>query len=492
MVKLPAKSYFLALFMRYAEALAQDVRNGRRPVVRMRREEGITRLDFLGGYYTLAYCEDTRQLSDARSLWRPSRPVMVPDLPQLATRMMAQGLLYDTINDRLGAEQGISLVDALDIIIRNDVFEDRFALENTTEYFLDAAGIRLAETQVARALARFLRTTLDTDIRRWLRQAPHWDCAMHNILPRQREAFRAAEREAPNLAPALLAYAFAHRRGGEEVTLGRDGMRSVKHWLTHLSCSPSGHSLFGAAGWRRLAAMPAAYVREAVFSESGAGLFLVRHLDRLPPLPLFRLWCWSARTPSLPVRFLDAAVREAWRRRRLGDFPAFLEECTLAEDWAQATAGRLQASKGALAWPAICRAEQAWHDEVLKTRQATGLRWDSLVPACEVDGFHIVPLMDGASLWREGQAMRHCVAAYDQRCMDGDVRVFSMSQAGKRLATMEIIRLGETRWRLGQVKGFANATVGQPVLQAAEKIRQRYEAIWLLRRPAPGGNPTVS
>lgn len=492
MVKLPAKSYFLAIFMRYAKELAQDVRNGRRPVVRMVREEGAARLDFLGGYYTLAYHADNRQLSDARSLWRPSRPVMVPDLPQLATRLMAQGLLYDTMNDRLVDEQGISLVDALDIIIRNDVFEDRFALENTTEYFLDAAGIRLAETPVAQALARFLRGTLDADTRRWLRQAPHWDCAMHNILPRQREAFLAAEREAPNLAPALLAYAFAHRRGGGAETLGRDGMRTVKHWLTHLSCSSSGNSLFGPAGWRRLAAMPAAYVREAVFSESGAGLFLVRRLDRLPPLPLFRLWCRSTQTPSLPVRFLDAAVREAWRRRRLGNFPAFLEECTLAEDWAQAAAGRIQARKGALAWSEIRRAEQAWHDEVLKTRQASGLRWDSLVPECEVDGFHIVPLMDGASLWREGQAMRHCVAAYDQRCLEGDVRVFSISQAGKRLATMEIIRLGETRWRLGQVKGFANATVEQPLLQTAEKIRQRYEAVWLLRRPAQAGNPATS
>lgn len=491
MVKQPAKSYFLAIFMRYAEALAQDVRSGRRPIVRLTQGDGIARLDFLGGYYSLAYCADTQQLSDAGSPWRPPRPVMVPDLPQLTTRMMAQGLLYDTINDRLGEEQGISLVDALDIIIRNDVFEDRFALENTTEYFLDAAGIRLAGARVARALARFLRGALDVDTRRWLRQAPHWDCAMHNILPRQREAFRAAEREAPNLAAALLAYAFAHRHGGGEETLGRDGMRTVRHWVTHLSCSPSGRSLFGPAGWRRLAAMPAAYVREAVFSESGAGLFLVRHLDRLPPLPLFRLWCRSTQTPSLPVRFLDAAVREAWRQRRLGNFPAFLEECTLAEDWAQAAAARIQARKGALTWPEICRAGQAWHDEILKTRQASGLRWDSLVPECEVDGFHVVPLMDGASLWREGQAMRHCVAAYDQRCMEGDVRVFSISQADKRLATMEIIRLGETRWRLGQVKGFANAAVAQPLLQVAEKIRQRYEAVWLLRHPVQAGNPAA-
>lgn len=57
-----------------------------------------------------------------------------------------------------------------------------------------------------------------------------------------------------------------------------------------------------------------------------------------------------------------------------------------------------------------------------------------------VDGFVFAPLRSCEDLYIEGAAMRHCVASYSQAVIAGRSRIFSVRQAGRRVATLELGR----------------------------------------------------
>lgn len=74
-----------------------------------------------------------------------------------------------------------------------------------------------------------------------------------------------------------------------------------------------------------------------------------------------------------------------------------------------------------------------------------------------VDGFEFVPLRTHGDLIEESQAMRHCVYSYWSAVQVGASRIFSIRiQPFGRVATLELERSG-AKWRLRQIKGYANA-----------------------------------
>ena len=70
--------------------------------------------------------------------------------------------------------------------------------------------------------------------------------------------------------------------------------------------------------------------------------------------------------------------------------------------------------------------------------------------------FDIVPLTTSADLYREGHAMHHCVATYVDQVRQGTSYIFSVRREGKRIATISLIRDGESV-SIQQLRGPCNA-----------------------------------
>lgn len=90
-----------------------------------------------------------------------------------------------------------------------------------------------------------------------------------------------------------------------------------------------------------------------------------------------------------------------------------------------------------------------------------------------VDGFDFVPLRSCEDLWAEGAAMRHCVGTYSASVVQGTSRIFSVRQAARRIATLEIARphfsdANASAFRIVQLKGPCNGRPPVAIQRAAE------------------------
>ncbi len=90
-------------------------------------------------------------------------------------------------------------------------------------------------------------------------------------------------------------------------------------------------------------------------------------------------------------------------------------------------------------------------------------------PTRVVDGFSFDALLTQNDLVLEGRAMHHCVADYALQVALGSSRIFSISQDGVRVATMEIAVQGDKPHEIAiaQIKGPNNARPSEEVIAAA-------------------------
>ena len=82
-----------------------------------------------------------------------------------------------------------------------------------------------------------------------------------------------------------------------------------------------------------------------------------------------------------------------------------------------------------------------WHEAVANNLDGPQYSFPKpWLPATRLNGYEIVPIANGADLYREGAAMRHCVGSYGSLVTRGDCYIYSVREDGKRVATAEIIR----------------------------------------------------
>src|SRR5690606_22337212 len=92
----------------------------------------------------------------------------------------------------------------------------------------------------------------------------------------------------------------------------------------------------------------------------------------------------------------------------------------------------------------------------------------------------------------------HCIGTYANACASGSTRVFSLrqhiengkSELGKRVATLELQRGHDGRWRLVQIRGKANTPIEDPVvLQAADEVVRAYTEAAHAQAGSPRARP---
>jgi hypothetical protein len=103
-----------------------------------------------------------------------------------------------------------------------------------------------------------------------------------------------------------------------------------------------------------------------------------------------------------------------------------------------------------------------------------GHGWDWVLDEGALGRWSFVELTSGQDLFREGQAMHHCVSGYAPRCASGDSAIVSVRHNGTRRLTVEI----SARTRLVvQARGPCN--------RQASTAEERAIALWLARAVRP-------
>ena len=180
-----------------------------------------------------------------------------------------------------------------------------------------------------------------------------------------------------------------------------------------------------------------------------------------------------------------------WIARHVPEIPGRLNEVAHAVtdllDWAYAREGSgrefvTRSFTPAMGLKAATQASQEWHEAVATNadcRQGRELPapW---YPAAKQGAFDIIPIATAIDLYREGQAMHHCVATYADRVREGACYVFSVRQRGQRVATVSLVRDG-ARILIEQVRGPRNTTPPTAIMMALQQ--------WLRTRPAPAIQP---
>ena len=97
-----------------------------------------------------------------------------------------------------------------------------------------------------------------------------------------------------------------------------------------------------------------------------------------------------------------------------------------------------------------------WHEAVANNLDGPNSAFpDPWYPAARLGDYEILPIEDGASLYREGTAMHHCVGTYGDRVQCGNLYIYSIRRNGERVATLALGR-HNGRAYVEQIRGPCN------------------------------------
>jgi len=337
----------------------------------------------------------------------------------------------------------------------------------------------------------------------------------YNFTVRRRADLAARFAETPNLAPVIGAFI----KSSPKLKTGRSRIPQdvLSQARAQVFTVPANHEVLAPAGWRFLASLTPGSVamlwQAGGWRSSEPGPELIPMLNVVskagvrPPLTLLvRLleeirWALSHRLPAEEyadaqeslVRFVRLAGQEALVAKRKGRLKRFVSgDVVLALDWLRRErAPALAKVPKNATWASIMRAQHTWHAELaerervqreadaqahreyLAKRDAT--TWTSALPACEVNGASITPLVTGKELREEGARMHHCVGGYVDLCNRGTSRIFAIRHQDEE-ATLELVDAGKNAWRIRQVFGPANHEVSKPVAAIAKTVARMYQA----------------
>ena len=147
-------------------------------------------------------------------------------------------------------------------------------------------------------------------------------------------------------------------------------------------------------------------------------------------------------------------------------------------DWMIQTGIKLDKNQKKCGFEYLIKKSDEWHAKMLEEKENTVNKtsWQPLIGDFELGGVKIKELSDSLALYREGQAMKHCVAGYSDLCRTYKSVIFSLTD-GKNFATAEF-RILNKKSSLGQLKGRYNAQIAakSPLYKVTSKIAAKLNA----------------
>ena len=141
-------------------------------------------------------------------------------------------------------------------------------------------------------------------------------------------------------------------------------------------------------------------------------------------------------------------------------------------------------------WGGLAKKSERWHrdrnirayaksfQDILNRYNGRYRRWTSSTEEIVVGEFTLKPLTSDLELLSETVKMSHCVAAYGDRCVSDNSRIFSVYQGDQHIGTAEIYRQGTSPWKSIQARGKHNRSLDPGVHSAMEAAAKMYDAAW--------------
>ncbi len=125
----------------------------------------------------------------------------------------------------------------------------------------------------------------------------------------------------------------------------------------------------------------------------------------------------------------------------------------------------------------VTRLSTEWHKAVQDTNGPQYTFPPPWYPDEIVAGYEFVPLTSSTDLYQEGAAMHNCVGTYGEQVMDGDCYIYSIRQAGERVATLEIVKGRDGKVGIGQLRNTCNKSVSPEIEFVAREWLARMQAL---------------
>ena len=168
-----------------------------------------------------------------------------------------------------------------------------------------------------------------------------------------------------------------------------------------------------------------------------------------------------------PLWFMRALLREASSRDPAASV-ALRHDLPGCLDWLTETSPTPDANQQRAGWRWIWQQAQAWREASELARAAP---WPVPLREMQWGPYIVVAIGSAQELAAEAQAMKNCLANYEDACRCGDVVAFSIRQraTGKRLACFAVEQDGDDgRWTVVEVAGKMNAEVDAEMARIAE------------------------
>ena len=211
---------------------------------------------------------------------------------------------------------------------------------------------------------------------------------------------------------------------------------------------------------------------------------LVRNLEFL------KIWDSMQKDAEIPLGLI---FRES--QRRLQEKPGNRAQDELAQEcyqaWDYCRAMNIENRRvGSTTFAGLMKRSREWHRQItweklqdewtrtMKNQNGLHHAWNSLLETpIGLDDLTVVHLGSQRDLFIESREMHHCIHSYTDRCLSGYSRIFSILRGGKKIATGEITREGQS-WKATQTRGVLNGEAPREIQQAMDMVAIRYSREW--------------
>ena len=171
------------------------------------------------------------------------------------------------------------------------------------------------------------------------------------------------------------------------------------------------------------------------------------------------------------------------KHTKVGDFHNFDYEIRDTIDYLRARHRETHEYPRHYTWNAYIKRTREWHHQIQRQRaiERAGnklYKWNSLIPACEIDDYKVTPLVDSPALVAEGESMHHCVGGYWRTAMNNDSRLFHIEHKDnpKDVGTLCLTPSHNAAGGLAinQLRGPYNSNVSEPLRRIGNRVLTRY------------------
>ena len=291
---------------------------------------------------------------------------------------------------------------------------------------------------------------------------------------RDSEVLRTRVAEAPGLAPV---WGMAREADYLKVTDDYDALRSlVRRW----GVTPAGWKLLTRYG--RELYLPLIDIPRSAKNMLQTLVGYVRILQRVQcvepmPIPLVKALYgqhWFSNNldlDKLPLGLIRGAIEryESATSPRAQSF--FVEhEFVQILGWIARAKPTFDKNQQRASWDWFFARYQLWSET--ERRKRIGRCWETGIDGLRWRDYHVTPIRDSVTLWREGEQMRMCLSQFEKDCVKGRYIVYAVraTDRARPIAHIGLELNSNGRFELDQVQGFANFDVESALKAYAKKL----------------------